>query len=180
MNNDLKKILCLVRLRLLISTKDYDKALSDLTSIPLDGLKPAERRVFEGDGAEIVYGIIQDAYLKEDYAKVVKFWEIYKDKYEMKVAKNLYMNFVVSDSFIKLGLYKSFDRALAGFKAVQNEEQRTFPIWVDRIKTTNLSEMIEELNLIRLVAEANWTEAEAKLTSYPVSLRDSLNYAILS
>jgi tetratricopeptide (TPR) repeat protein len=132
--------------------------------------------VFEGDGAEIIYGIIQDAYLKEDYAKVVKIWEIYKDKYETKVAKNIYMNFVVSDSFIKLGLYKSFDRSLTSFKAVQSAEQRTFPLWVDRIKTTELSEMVEELNLIRMVADSNWTEAEAKLTSYPVSLRDSLNY----
>lgn len=175
-NQNLKKLLWLVRLRLFISTKDYDKALTYLTSIPLDALKPAERRVFEGDGAEVVYGIIQEAYLKEDYAKVVKIWEVYKNKYETKVAKNIYMNFVVCDSFMKLGLYKSYDRALASFKNVQKEEARTFPIWVDRLKSTNLDQMIEELNLIRLVADANWVEAEAKLTSYPVSLRDSLNY----
>lgn len=175
-NQNLKKLLWLVRLRLYISKKKYDNALSYLASVPLDSLKPAERRVFEGDGAEIVYGIIQDAYLKEDYSKVVKVWEVYKDKYETKVAKNLYMNFVVCDSFIKLGLYKSYDRALAGFKNVQNEEPRTFPIWVERLKSNKLSELIEELTLIRLVADSNWTEAEAKLTSYPVSLRDSLNY----
>ncbi len=176
LDQNLKKLLWLVRLRLFISIKDYDKALSYLTSIPLDTLKPAERRVFEGDGAEIVYGIIQDAYLKEDYAKVVKIWEVYKEKYESKVAKNIYMNFVVCDAFIKLGLYKSYDRALASFKNVQNEEARTFPVWVERLKTNNLAQMIEELNLIRLVADANWPEAEAKLASYPVSLRDSLNY----
>ena len=173
---DLKKLLWLVRLRLYISTKNYDKALTYLTSIPLDALKPAERRVFEGDGSEIVYGIIQNAYLEEDYAKVVKIWEVYKDKYESKVAKNLYMNFVVCDSFMKLSLYKSYDRALAEFKSVQDKEVRTFPIWVERLKSINLSQMIEELNLIRLVADSKWTEAEAKLTSYPVSLRDSLNY----
>src|SRR5690606_8583128 len=84
-NKDLKKLLWLVSLRLYIATKDYDKALTYLTSIPLDALRPAERRVFEGDGAEVVYGIIQEAYLKEDYAKVVKIWEVYKDKYESKV-----------------------------------------------------------------------------------------------
>jgi hypothetical protein len=173
---NLKKLLWLVRLRLFISTKDYDKALSYLTSIPLDSLKPADRRVFEGDGAEVVYGIIHEAYLKEDYAKVVKIWEVYKEKYESKVAKNSYMNFVVCDAFIKLGLYKSYDRALTSFRNVENVEARTFPVWVDRIKTLNLTQMVEELNLIRLVADANWTEAEAKLASYPVSLRDSLNY----
>ncbi len=177
MSAELKKLLWLVRLRLFIAIKEYDKALSYLASVPLDSLKPAERRVFEGDGAEVVYGLIQDSYLKEDYSKVMKIWEVYKDKYETKVAKNLYMNFVVCDSFIKLGLYKSFDRAFGSFKSAKNEELRNFPIWVDRLKTTNLSAMMDELSLIRLVAEANWTEAEAKLTSYPVSVRDSLNHA---
>lgn len=176
LNSDLKKLLWLVRLRLFISVKDYDKALAYLTSIPLDAIKPAERRVFEGDGAEIVFGIIKDAYLKEDYSRVVKLWEVYKTKYETKVAKNIYLNFVVCDSFLKLGLYKSYDRALESFKSVQKEEPRLFPIWVERVKATNVSEMIEELSLMRLVAEKNWTQASDKLTSYPVSLRDSLNY----
>ncbi|HXH31216.1 MAG TPA: tetratricopeptide repeat protein [Bacteriovoracaceae bacterium] len=173
---NLKKLLWLVRLRLFISTKEYDKALSYLTSIPLDSFKPLERRVFEGDGAEIVFGLIQEAYLKEDYSKVVKIWEVYKEKYETKVAKNLYMNFVVCDSFLKLGLYKSYDRALAGFKSVENNEARTFPVWVERTKSTGLSEMIEELNLLRLVADANWADAGSILASYPVSLRDSINF----
>lgn len=176
LNPDLKKLLWLVRSRLFISTKEYDKALAYITSLPLDSVKPAERRVFEGDGAEVVFGLIQEAYLKEDYSKAVKIWEVYKDKYESKVAKNLYMNFVVCDSFLKLGLYKSFDRALAGFNNVQNVEPRNFPIWVERVKTTNLSQMIEELNLLRLIADQKWTDARAKLASYPVSLRDSLNY----
>ena len=173
---ELKKLLWLVRLRLFITNKNYEKALAYLTSIPLDVIKPAERRVFEGDGAEIVFGLIKDAYLKEDYAKVVKLWEVYKTKYETKVAKNLYMNFVVCDSFIKLGLYKSYDRALDSFKSVQADEPRVFPIWVERIKNTNLSEMIEELSLIRMVADKDWKGASGKLASYPGPLRDSLNY----
>lgn len=173
---DLKKLLWLVRLRVFIATKDYDKALAYLTSIPLDAIKPADRRVFEGDGAEIVYGIIKDAYMKEDYSKVVKLWEVYKNKYESKVAKNLYLNFVVCESFIKLGLYKSYDRALETFKSVQSEEQRVFPIWVERTKNANLAEMVEELSLIRMVADQDWKGASDKLASYPVSLRDSLNY----
>jgi hypothetical protein len=175
-DQNLKKLLWLVRLRLFISVKEWDKALAYLTTIPLDGLKPAERRVFEGDGAEIVFGLLQDAYLKEDYAKVVKLWEVYKDKYETKVAKNAYMNFVVCDAYLKLGLYKSYDRALAGFKSVQKEEARNFPIWVDRVKSTDLGQMIEELSLIRMIAERNWDTASGMLASYPVSLRDSMNY----
>ena len=173
---DLKKLLWLVRLRMFIATKDYDKALAYLTSIPLDAIKPAERRVFEGDGAEIVFGIIKDAYLKEDYSRVVKLWEVYKTKYEAKVAKNLYLNFVVCDAFIRLGLYQSYDRALASFKEVQSEEPRVFPIWVERVKNSNLTEMVEELSLNRMVADKDWKGANDKLASYPVSLRDSLNY----
>jgi hypothetical protein len=176
LNQNLKKLLWLVRLRLFISIKEYDKALAYLTTIPLDSLKPAERRVFEGDGAEVVFGMIQDAYLKEDYAKVVKIWETYKDKYETKVAKNPYMNFVACDAFIKLGLYKSYDRAMVHLKSAQTSEERTFPIWVDRLKNTNLDEMVEELSIIRLISDQKWTEAGAKLASAPVSLRDSINY----
>jgi hypothetical protein len=175
-NQELKKLLWLTRLRIFISNKEFDKALAYLTSIPLDSLKPAERRVFEGDGAEIIYGLIQDAYLKEDYSKVVKMWEVYKSKYETKVARNLFLNFVVCDSFLKLGLYKSYDRALDSFKSVQAEEPRIYPIWVERTKKTNLSEMIEELSLIRLVSDGDWKGASDKLATYPVSLRDSLNY----
>lgn len=176
MTQDLKKLLWLVRLRLFISSKDYDKALAYLTGIPLDALKPAERRVFEGDGAEIIFGLIQDAYLKEDYAKTVKIWETYRAKYEQKVASNLYLNFVICESFLKLGMYKSYDRALGDFKKVQLSEPRTFPLWIERTKTTDLAQMIEELNIIRLVADQKYTEASDKLTTLPVSLRDSINY----
>jgi hypothetical protein len=175
-SQDLKKLLWLVRLRVFIASKNYDKALAYLTSIPLDSFRPAERRVFEGDGAEIVFGIINDAYLKEDYSKVVKLWEVYKSKYETKVARNIYLNFVVCESFIKLGLYKSYDRALESFKSVSEEEPRLFPIWVERVKNTNLTQVIEELSLIRLVSDEDWKGASDKLASYSVSLRDSVNY----
>lgn len=177
LNPDLKKLLWLVRMRIFISEGEFDKALAYLTSIPLDSFKPSERKVFEGDGAEIIFGIVKDAYLKEDYAKVVKIWEIYKDKYEIKVARNIYLNFVVCEAYLKLGLFKSYDRALANFKSVQKEEERNFPIWVDRIKTTDLNQMVEELDLIRLIADKNWEQASGKLATYPVSLRDSLNFS---
>lgn len=176
LNQDLKKLLWLVRLRLFIVNKEYDKAMTYLTTIPLDSMKPADRKVFEGDGAEVVFGMIKGAYLAEDYAKAVKIWEIYKDKYEQNVAKNVYMNFVVCDSFLKLGLYQSFDRALAEFKKVKDVEPRSFPLWVERVKTTNLTQMLDELELMRVVADKNWPLASDKLASYPVSLRDSINY----
>ncbi len=177
MTAELKTLLWLVRLRVFINRKQYDEALAYMATLPVDTLKPAERRVFDGDGAEIVFGLIQQAYLKEDYAKAVKIWEVYKDRWEKRVAVNPYMNFVVADSFIKLGLYKSFDRAYSALKSLGDEPPREFPIWVERTKTTGIPDILEELAVIKHVASQEWDQAEAKLASFPVSRRDSVNYA---
>src|SRR5690554_5206465 len=152
------------------------KALAYLTTIPLDSMKPTERRVFEGDGAEIVYGLIQQAYLDEDYAKVAKVWDVYKTKYEKQVAANPYMNFVAADSFLKLGLTQSFERSVSELSKIKDTPERTFPIWVERIKNIKMNEMLAELELNRYIIEKNWVQASDKLASYPVSLRDSINY----
>jgi len=176
MDPNLKKLLWLVRLRIFISGKKYDEALAYLTSLPLDSVKPAERRVFEGDGAEIIFGLVNEAYLKEDYSKVIKLWEVYKDKYETKVAKNPYLNFVVCEAFLKLGLFKSFERSMGAFKSAHDLEERNYPIWVDRLKSVELAKLVEELNIIRLVSEKDWARASTTLNSIPVSHRDSLNY----
>jgi outer membrane protein assembly factor BamD (BamD/ComL family) len=173
---DLKKLLWLVRLRTFIVKKSYEEALSYLASIPVDTLKPSERRVFDGDGAEIVFGVIQQAYLKEDYTRAVKVWEVYKERFEKKVAGNPYMNFVIADSFIKLGLYQSFERAYATLRGMEDQESREFPLWVERTKDLPMKDMLEELGLIKSISSKEWDQAEAKLASYPVSLRDSVNY----
>jgi len=174
---DMKKLLWLVRLRTFISRKSYDEALAYLASIPTDTLKPSERRVFDGDGAEVVFGVIQQAYLKEDYTRAVKMWEVYKDRFEKRVAGNPYMNFVIADSFIKLGLYQSFDRAYGVLKSMANEETREYPLWVERTKDLPMSDMLEELGLIKSISSKEWDQAKAKLASYPVSLRDSVNFS---
>lgn len=174
---DLKKLLWLVRLRAFINRKSYDEALAYLTSIPIDTLKPSEKRMFDGDGAEIIFGIIQQTYLKEDYTRTVKIWEVYKDKYENRVAANPYMNFIVADCFVKLGLYQSFERAYVNLKAMVDVQTREYPLWVERMKNLPLKDMVEEMELIKLVAAKEWDQAEAKLASYPVSLRDSVNYS---
>jgi outer membrane protein assembly factor BamD (BamD/ComL family) len=176
-STDMKKLLWLIRLRTFISRKAYDEALAYLASIPTDTLKPSERRVFDGDGAEIVFGVIQQAYLKEDYTRAVKMWEVYKDRFEKRVAGNPYMNFVIADSFIKLGLYQSFDRAYGVLRAMADEEPREYPLWIERTKNLPMKDMLEELGLIKSISSKEWDQAEAKLTSYPVSLRDSVNFS---
>ena len=173
---DLKKLLWLTRLRTLITKKEFSKALSYLATIPLDTLKPAERRVFEGDGAEIVYGLVQQDYFQEDYTKAVKTWEVYKEKYDSKVAANPYMNFIIAESFIKLGLYDSFDRAYVQLKSMKDQEEREYPLWVERTKSLPLQDMVEELALIKAVSSKNWDQARAILASYPVPNRASMAY----
>ncbi len=176
LNKNLKKSLWLLRLRLFIVKKEYDKALAYVASIPLDSLDPAERRVFHGDGAEIIFGLLQDSYLKEDFARVVKMWEIYKDKYESKVAKNAYMNYIVSDSFLKLGLYKSYERAFESLKSAKKVEERTFPIWIERVGESDFEKLVAELEVSKVVANKDWGLVRDKLAESPVSYRNSLNY----
>ncbi|HLT22386.1 MAG TPA: tetratricopeptide repeat protein [Bacteriovoracaceae bacterium] len=176
LTNDLRKLLWLVRSRLFINENEFDKALAYLSTIPLDSMKPTERRVFEGDGAEVVYGLLQQAYLDEDYAKVAKVWDTYKNKYEKQVAANPYMNFIAADSFLKLGLTQSFERSVSELSKIKDSGERTFPIWVERIKNIKMNVMLAELELNRYIIEKNWVQASDKLASYPVSLRDSINY----
>lgn len=156
MGADLKKTLWLVRLRSLINTNRFDEALAYLSTLPLETLKPMERRTFLADGAEIVLGIIQSAYLKEDYSRAVKVWEVYKEKYESKVAKNPYMNFIVSDSFLRLGLVKSYERSVSYLEGLKNKTARMFPRWIEIKKNISVKEYLVELNLNKFIKEKNF------------------------
>ena len=173
-DQNLKKLLWLTRLRTLVSKGDYEAALAYLASVPLDGLRLVERRAFTGDGAEIVLGLVKDAYLKEDYARAVKVWEVFKDKYEEKVAKNPYLNFIVSDSFLKLGLTQSFDRSLASLEKLEESRTRVFPRWVTSHKKINAKDYINELKLTKMVQGGEWDKADAFLNG--LKDRGEINY----
>jgi len=155
---NLKKLLWQTRLRTLISQKRYQDALAYLTSIPLDSMNPLEQSVFLADGAEIIYGMITQLHTEQDYAKAVKTWEVYKDVYEAKVAKNPSNYFLIAESYIKLGLYQSYQRVLADLKAIQSFAHRTFPAWVDRIPR-DLNTMTQELEIIKSMATSEWEKA---------------------
>jgi hypothetical protein len=162
MTFELRKLLWLVRLRIFINAQDYEKALAYLNSIPLNGFKIIDQKVFQGDGAEIVYGIIKQHYTAKNFMETVKIWEVFKDKYEQKVAKNPYMNFIVCDSYIKLGLYRSFNRSLAVLKSLKGKVHRSFPVWVRR-KSYDVKNMISELNIIKFIAAKDWQKAGNQL-----------------
>jgi lipopolysaccharide biosynthesis regulator YciM len=177
LSKELKNILWLVRLRTLINQEEYDKALAYLITIPVDSLKPSEKKVYEGDGAEIIFGLINQSYMQENYTKAVKMWEVYKTKYEAQVAKNPYMNFVVSECYLKLGLMASFERSFGILKTLKEDVIRNYPIWVARTKKINVAQMISEMELIQLISNKNWDEAWAKMGLATVSNRDSVNFS---
>lgn len=160
LTKNLKKLLWLTRLRSFIVDKKFDQALTYLSALPLDTLKRVERRVFEADGAEIVYGLIQNDYLNSEYAKVVKKWNKFSSIYINKVANDTFMNFIVGKSYLRLGLYDGFDRIYTDFKKLEKTPNRTFPLWVERHEKTNSVDVLLELALIKDLKLKNWDLAQ--------------------
>ncbi len=155
-----KKLLWLVRLRSFIVDKNYEKGMTYLAALPLNSLKKVERRVFEADGAEIVYGILMRDFQTSEYAKVVKAWNKYKSRYVRKVANDPMMNFIVGQSYLKLGLYDGFDEVYGGFKRLSQSPIRSFPIWIKRKSNENSAVMLAELDVAKNISLKNWKLAK--------------------
>ena len=160
---NLKKILWLVRTRILIVDGQYKDALAYLETIPLESLKPVEKRVFEGEGAEIFYGVISNLYRDSKYSEIIKFWNTYKDKYVLRVANDSIMNFIVGKSYLKLGLYDEFDRVYEKFLKIKDEPERNFPFWVKRRKNITNSDITHELVIEKNLALENVVLAQREL-----------------
>ncbi len=165
-DKNLTKLLQQVRLRTLIVDGKYKEALAYLTLIPTVGMAKIDARIFEGDGAEIVYGIISDLYKKAEYSQVIKAWQTFKDKYVDKVAMDPYINFVVGSSYVKLGLYKGFDEAYASFERLKDTPNRTFPIWIDRNQQLKASDLLSELSIVKDIKLKNWDLAQKNIADF--------------
>ncbi len=175
-HSSLKKLLWQVRLRSLISEKKLQQAISYLSSIPINTFLPLERRVFEADGAEIVYGLIKKLYQEEKYAETVKVWEVYKNRYVQKVAVNPYLNFLVCHSYLQLGLSESFERNYQAFIALKDQEQVSYPLWIERKEVGNVSALIGELRLLSLLKEKEWDKATAFIAQMKSDKMQLLKY----
>ena len=165
LNNDQKKLLWLVRLRTFLADGQYQKALTYLSAIPLTAMKPVERRVFESDGAEIIYGLILSYYKKAEYSKVVRAWNLYKKKYVSKVANDSYMNFIVGQSYLKLGLLDGFEKVYSTFEKLKKTPGQTFPIWVKRESRFKKSDVLTELSLVKSLKLKNLSLAKRALVT---------------
>jgi hypothetical protein len=146
----------LTRLRGFIVDKKYNKALTYLAALPLTSLASVDKRVFEADGAEIIYGIILKSYRNSDYSLVVKDWTRNKDRYVSKVANDHYLNFIVGKSFLKLGLYDGFNNLYTSFKKLSKTPSRSFPLWINRPSQNNSDVMLLELEVTKNLELKNW------------------------
>ncbi|HLE10379.1 MAG: hypothetical protein A2504_04215 [Bdellovibrionales bacterium RIFOXYD12_FULL_39_22] len=155
-----RRLLWLVRLRSFIVDQSWTKALSYLNAIPLNSMSPPDRRVFEGDGAEIVYGIMTDLYKQSQYSKVLKVWTMYKERYVTKVATDPFLNYIVGHSLVKLGLYDGFDAAYAEFERNKESPTKTYPVWTEKNNFINSERMLLELKLVRNLTMGNWAQAQ--------------------
>lgn len=165
-DKNIAKLLQQVRLRTLIVDGKYKEAMAYLSLIPTVGMAKIDARIFEGDGAEIVYGIISDLYKKAEYSQVIKAWQTYKDRYIDKVAMDPYINFVVGSSYVKLGLYKGFDDAYAAFEKLKDTPNRTFPIWIERNQELKASDMLSELSIVKDIKLKNWDLAQKNIAEF--------------
>ena len=157
---NIRKLLWLVRLRTMINTKKYNDAMAYISTVPLEALTKVDRRTFDGDGAETVLGLIKDEYLDQNYAKTVKIWEVYKEKYENKVAGSSYANFIVADSYLKLGLDKSFERSYKTLELLKKSKVRAFPKWVKSHKNIKVKDYLIELELGKYVLKRDWNKVD--------------------
>lgn len=146
LSKNLKKLLWQTRLRSFIVDQKYKQALSYLSALPLSSLSKIEKRTFEADGAEIVYGKIFQSYKESDYPNVVKIWNLYKKKYVKKVANDSYVNFIVGRSYLKLGLYDGLEKLMA--KNAKSFIDHTFPHWIERSSFEGRS-LMQELRIIK-------------------------------
>ncbi len=159
-SDDLKHLLWITRLRTLIVDKEYNKALSFLTALPLTSLKPELRKSFQADGAEIIYGIIQQNYLADKFSRAIRAWEIYKDIYINKVANDPVTQFIVAKSYLNLGLWNGFEKVYAQISKNEEAKSRSYPLWVARVNTGNRNLITKELRLIRNIKLKNWDSAK--------------------
>lgn len=165
-DKNLNKLLQQVRLRTLIVDGKYKDALAYLSLIPMVSMPKIDARIFDGDGAEIVFGIISDLYKKSEYSSVIKAWQTYKDKYVDKVAQDPFINFVVGSSYVKLGLYKGFDEVYAGFEKLKETPSRTFPLWIPRGSLQKASDLLTELVLIKDIKLQNWDLVQKNIAGF--------------
>lgn len=153
-----KKLLWLVRLRSLIVDHEFKKALSYLAAIPLAGMGARDAKVFEEDGAEIIVGMLFEAYKNADYPMVIKTWELYKDKYIRKVAFDPETNFLAAQSYLMMGLTEGTQAIYDDLAKLKEAPEKSYPYWVERSSVKTVNEYLLELKISMLLKNKDWKQ----------------------
>jgi hypothetical protein len=176
MHQNLNKLLWLVRLRTYINQEQYKEALTYFTTLPIDSMSLLDKRVFLGDGSEIVLGVIQQMYNTQEYTNAIKTWETYRYKFDNQIASNPYLNFIICESYLRLGLFESFTKGIEKLRKLKSEPTRNYPLWANGSKNIKIDELISELELIKAVNNGEWDKASELLSKMPETKRELLNY----
>lgn len=161
LDKNLEKLLWLTRLRTFIIDKKFEEALTFLTALPLSTMNKSDKVVFEGDGAEIIYGIIKHNYDNGEFARCIRAWEIYKDVYFEKVAADPEIQFIIAKSYANLGLWNGFERVYGQLIDDKKEKARTFPLWLARNNVVTGIVIEKELQVLRNIKLGNWASVES-------------------
>ena len=160
LNQNLKKLLWLTRLRSFINKKDFQKAISYFSVLPLMNLTKIDRKVFYLDRTEILYGLILDFYKKSQYTKMIKIWGKYKKN--SSLIQDYHISFMVAHAYLKLGLYKGFDRVYANLKSLK-QKSKTYPIWIERSFPSIEKYFFQELSIVKNIELENLKLAQSEI-----------------
>ena len=179
-NEDLKILLWSIRLRILINSGKYRKALSYITALPIKTFKPMVKKMFEGDGAEIIYGMIVSTFGSGNPSEVIKLWGIYRELYEDKVAGDPYLNFVVAQSYAALGLEDSLQQVISHLKRIQGSPRRMFPVWVPRVPYETIDHLVTEINILKMLFKKDWSSIVKNIDQLKISSERKLFYETIA
>lgn len=162
---DAQLLLWQTRLRSFITANNYSDALTYYSTLPVDSMIPVHKKLFEADGTEVVLGLMQQAYLKGDHAKVVKIWGIYQDKMGQLLKINKQALYYAGTSTMRVGLKNNSDAILKEYTLAKDQ----YPQWVKRDYA-----LIEDESIIarQLTNSKKWEELESHLKEY--KNRDSI------
>ncbi|RZF22641.1 MULTISPECIES: tetratricopeptide repeat protein [Halobacteriovorax] len=165
LNANLERLLWQTRLRSYIVDGKYEEALTFLTALPVAAMKISEKKVFEADGAEIVYGIIKSNFAEGKFARAIRAWEIYKNTYFKKIGADPEIQFIIAKSYINLTLWDGFQKMYEKMLASKKETAHTFPLWVPRKEVKKLDLYKNELQILRNLKLKNYASVDRIIAS---------------
>lgn len=184
LTEDLKKTLWMVRLRNFIVENNFTDALAYLMAIPMDSLRPYEIKAFEGDGREIVFGMIQNEAKNENYPNLLKIYEFYNERFEKKINREPLTRYLVGKALLNIGTYDAFDANYEEFKNSKEAPAREFPLWIARDDSASPDYLMLDLAINKNI-KLNNLEASKKLLNeliekFPAKNRGNYYKSIIS